>query len=418
MIEKIQVQEKKLNDYKKFVSPELLREINVLAGKLKGKKIVHVNSTSRLGGGGVAEILHSLIALMRDAGVEADWYIIKSTKKFFKITNKIHNNLQGFSEKITKSEKDYYLSQSEKFARELEKLKADYYVIHDPQPLACCRFSDKISPSVLRIHVDLSSPNADTWGFLFPFIKNYQRVIISTHEFANNKIPKEKIIVIPPAIDPLKAKNMPMKREYARMILENLGINPSKPLISQVSRLDPFKDPIGVIQSFYLAKKDIFDLQLVLLAQNLANDNPLSRKIFEDVKRYAKGDPDIHIFYEPEKIQYENDILVNAVQTASDIVLQKSVKEGFGLTVTEAMWKGKAVIAGRVGGIKIQIRDGYNGYMVSSVEHCASKIVELMKDKKLRVKLGRHAKESVAKNFLMPRLLRDHLRLADEVLNV
>lgn len=416
MLKKVLVQEKNIGDYRKFVSGDLMLEIEKLSESLRGKKIVHINATSQPGGGGVAEILHSLIPLMRNLKIDADWHTINPPEEFFEITNKIHNCLQSETAKITKAEKEFYIGQSKKMASEAEKLNARLYVIHDPQPLLIPYFSKKIHPAISRIHIDLSSPNPDTWDFLFPYFKPYQKIILSIHKFMNGNLPAEKTAIFPPAIDPLAAKNSPLKKEYARMILENLGVNPSRPIVSQVSRLDFFKDPIGVIKAFYLAKKNIPGLQLILLAQNLAKDNPCSRKIFREVKRYTKGDPDIFLFYDPKKIQYDNDILVSAVQTASDVIIQKSIKEGFGLTVTEAMWKGKAVVAGKVGGIKIQIRDGYNGYLVSTIEHCASRVEKLLKDKTLRETFGRRARKSAAENFLIPRLLRDHLKVAGEVM--
>lgn len=416
MLKKVQTQEKNINDYRKFISNDLISEIEKLTESLRGKKIVHINATSQLGGGGVAEILHSLIPLMQDLKINAEWHTINPPQNFFNITNKIHNGLQDEDIKLSPAEKEFYIEQSKKIATEIEELNASLYIIHDPQPLLAPSFSKKIKPAVSRIHIDLSSPNSDIWNFIHPYFKPYQKIILSIHEFINGNLPQEKVTIFPPAIDPLVPKNSFLKKEYAHMILENLGINPFQPIISQVSRLDLFKDPIGVIKAFYLAKKNIPDLQLILLAQNLAKDNPDSKKIFQEVKRYTKGDPDIFLFYDPEKIKYDNDTLVSAVQTASDVIIQKSIKEGFGLTVTEAMWKGQAVIAGRVGGIKIQIRDGYNGYLVSTVEHCAARIEELIKDKFLRETFGRRAKKSVAKNFLLPRLLRDHLKTAGEII--
>jgi len=416
MIEKVQLQEKKLSDYRKFIPDEQMLEIRKLAKSLRGKRMVHVNATSNPGGGGVAVILHALIPLSRDLGIDAEWYVIKPPDDFFRITNKIHNGLQGSDRKLTRKEKDYYVKYSKKIARELEKISADIYILHDPQPLLTASFSKKIRPAISRIHIDLSSPNKDTWKLLFPHFKPYEKVIVSTHEFINEHLPKEKVEVFPPAIDPLASKNIPMKKEHARLILENLGINISKPIIAQVSRLDPFKDPIGVIQAFYIAQKSIPDLQLVLMAQNLASDNPGSKKIYQEVSRYTKGDPSIFLYYNPKEIDYENNTLVNAIQVASDVILQKSTKEGFGLTVTEAMWKEKAVIGGRVGGIKVQIRDGYNGYLVSTVNHCASKIVELINNKKLRNTFGKRAKKSVTQNFLMTRLLLDYLKISNEVI--
>ncbi|HHE45934.1 MAG TPA: glycosyltransferase, partial [Candidatus Moranbacteria bacterium] len=379
------------------------------------QKIIYINATSQPGGGGVAEILQSLVPLMQSLKIKASWYTINPPQKFFRVTNKIHNGLQGKKVKLTQTEKEFYLIQSKKMASEIENLDAQLFVINDPQPLLIPSFSKKAHPAISRIHIDLSSPNPDTWKFISPYFKSYQKVILSIHDFINGNLPKEKVIIFPPAIYPLTPKNIPFKKDRARMILESLGINSSKLTIAQVSRLDPFKDPVGVIKAFYLAKKNIPDLQLILLAQNLAEDNPYSDEIFKEVQRYTRGDPDIFLFYDPKKTKYSNEVLVSAVQTAANVIIQKSLKEGFGLTVTEAMWKGKAVIAGNVGGIKIQIRNGYNGYLVSTVEHCASRIEELLKNKSLRETLGQRAKKSVAKNFLIPRLLRDHLKIAGEV---
>ena len=416
MLKKVQIQEKNINDYREFISDDLMLEIKKLSEILRDKKIIHINATSQPGGGGVAEILHSLIPLMQDLKIGAEWHTINPPEDFFSVTNKIHNGLQGKKVELAETEKELYIEQSKKMSAEIKKLNAQLYVIHDPQPLLITSFSKKIHPAISRIHIDLSSPNPDVWNFIFPYFKPYQKIILSVREFINGNLPKEKVTVFPPATDPLTLKNLPIKKERALIILEDLGINPSKPIVSQVSRLDPFKDPIGVIKAFYIAKKNIPNLQLILLAQDLAKDNPYSDNIFNEVEKYTKGDPDIFLFYDPKKTKYSNDVLVSAVQTASDIIIQKSIKEGFGLTVTEAMWKGQAVIAGRVGGIKIQIRDGYNGYLVSTVEHCASRIEELIKDKSLRETFGRRAKKSVAKNFLIPRLLRDHLKVAREVI--
>lgn len=409
MLKQVKLQQKRIGDYQKFTEPELMVEIKKLAQELRGKKIIHISATSREGGGGVAEILHALIPLMEDLGIDVSWLTIEPPADFFKVTNKIHNSLQGQKIKLSQEEKDFYLSESEKMASDAEKLNADLYVIHDPQPFAIAHFFKRIKPFILRIHPDISSPDLDTWQFLFSYFGHYKKIILSTHKFVNKDFDKNKVVIFPPAIDPLDSKNVPMKDEHARMILTQLGINPTKPIISQVSRLDPFKDPLGVIRAFYLARKKIYDLQLILLAQDLADDNPYSRKMFNEIKKYTEKNPRIFLFYDPHKIEYGNDTLVNAVQTASDVIIQKSLREGFGLTVTEAMWKGKAVIGGRAGGIKIQIRDGYNGYMVSTPEHCAARIIEFVNNKKLRDTLGCRAKESVAQNFLLPRLLRDHL---------
>jgi len=414
MIEKVKLQEKSIADYSELIDARLSKEIQELAQKLQGKKIVHVNATSKLGGGGVAEILHSLIPLMIDLGIDASWYTISPPPEFFEITNKIHNALQGSEAGLSKDEEKLYLKHSQEMAKEIETTDADLFIIHDPQPLLAATFSEKIKPAISRIHIDLSAPNKKVWDFLFPYFRPYEKVVLSIHDFINGNFDQGNITIFPPAIDPLSPKNVPSNLEDSKRIVESLGINTSKPIISQISRLDKFKDPIGVIKAFYIAKKSIPDLQLILLAKNIATDNPLSKGIYEEVRKYSDGDHDIFLFYDQE-LPYTNDTVVNAVQSASDIVIQKSVKEGFGLTVTEAMWKNKAVIAGRVGGIKIQIKDGFNGYLVSTVEHCAARIVEILKDPEIKESIEKNARYSVSKNFLITRLLRDHLKLYSQI---
>ncbi|MDD3487355.1 MAG: glycosyltransferase [Candidatus Moranbacteria bacterium] len=420
MIEKVedsQITERKIKSYKHFMKPELWSEIQMLAVKLKGKKIIHVNTTSHRGGGGVAEILHSLVPLMQDAGLEVEWWKIRPGHDFFEVTKNIHNTLQGDKVDLTPAEKKLYLAESKKLARDFEALSADTWIIHDPQPLLLPHFAKNIQPAILRLHIDLSKPNQKTWKFLQPFLDEYKRIIFSRHEYVFPGFSSKKAEVFSPAIDPLTAKNEPMKKEAARMILENLGMNPEKLIVAQVSRFDVWKDPLGVIRAYYLAKKEIPNLQLVLVGLTLAADDPEAREVYEKVKKYARGDADIFAFYNPRELQYDNNTLINAVQTGSDVIIQKSLKEGFGLTVTEAMWKKKAVIGGNVGGIKLQIRNGFNGYLVDSEEECAERIVKILKDKKLASLLGKRAKESVQEHFLAPRLLRDYLKLIAETIS-
>jgi trehalose synthase len=416
-VDEVEISTKKLSDYKKIVDPMLMREIKKLSETLQGKKVVHVNTTSQRGGGGVAEILLSLVPLMRDCGLEASWLTMDGPPRFFEITKKIHNSLQGNRNKLSKDEKDFFINHSKKVAKEFDNIHADCWIIHDPQPLLLPEFSENVHPAISRIHIDLSCPNRDTWNFILPHFENFEKAIFSMREYANGDIDKKKVVIFPPAIDPIAEKNKPMRKETARLILENLGVNPSKPIVAQVSRFDIFKDPVGVVKAFYQAKNEIPNLQLVLLGLTLASDDPESTKVFEKVKRYAKGDPDIYMFHDPREIQYDNETIVNAVQSGSDLILQKSLKEGFGLTATEAMWKRQAVVAGNVGGLKLQIRNNYNGFLVNSVEECAYRIVEIIKDRKLKSTLAKRAKENVKKHFLLPRLLRDYLKLINEVVN-
>lgn len=417
MIEEVNFSPIHLQDYKKFVTDEFFIEIKNLAKALMGKKVVHVNSTSRTGGGGVAEVLRSLFPLMKGVGLDAKWLVIKPAKKFFDVTQKIHDTLQGSRENLTKEEKDIYIKESKKLAEAFDKQKADIWIFHDPQPLAIPFFANNFKAAISRIHIDLSNPNPKTWDFLFPFFTPYKKIIFSLKEFVHPRLPRKKIAVFPPAIDPLLSKNKPLPLRTAKTIISHLNIHPNRPFIAQISRFDRWKDPIGVIQAFYMAKNEIPDLQLVLMGLVLASDNPKAGAVFKEVKRYVKGDPaNIHLFYSPKQIKHENDVLVNTFQVAADVVIQKSIKEGFGLTVAEAMWKGKPVIGGNARGIRLQISDGYNGFLVNNPKECAERIVQLIKDPSLAHQMGERAHQTVKEKFLMPRLLRDYLKLFQEIM--
>ncbi len=409
MISLVKIKTKKLSDYQSFMPVQLEQQIKALAIALAGKKIVHVNATATPGGGGVAEILHTLIPLLRDAGIDASWYALKPNPEFFAITNTIHNSLQGDSEKLTQEEKDFFVEQSKLIAESLNSVAADLFIIHDPQPLVATTFLKKLTPAISRIHIDLSAPNNDTWNFLSPFFNRFIKIIVSMPAFANGNFPSQVVDVFAPAIDPLSLKNIPMQLEEANRIIAQLGLNVSKPIISQISRLDVFKDPIGVIDAYRTAKKAFPDLQLILLAHDLASDNPKAKEMLLLVQKHINNELGIFLFHDPTKINISNDDVVNAVQISSDIIIQKSVREGFGLTVTEAMWKNKAVIAGDVGGIALQITNNENGILVSSVKQCASQIIALLKNPSEQQRLGRAAHLSAKEKFLTPRLLRDHM---------
>lgn len=413
MLKRVETERKNFYDYKNFISPADLRRIKEFAGKLKAKKIVHINSASR--GGGVAEILQGLIPLQSSLGIKAEWHFIQGSRKFFSITRKIHDSLQGMKVELSSEEKDFYLEVNKKIASDLKKLKPDLIVVHDPQPLAAASFCADI-PAVLRMHIDMASPEPKTAKFLRQYMNNYRAVIFSRREYIPADFPKEKSFVVYPAIDPLSVKNRPLTDSRVKAILEELEINPFKPLIVQVSRFDYWKDPEGVIQAYYLAKNKIPDLQLVLIGSLEVQDDPAAPGIFKRVKKYAKGDPDLYVFNGTESMSFSSEFLINALQRAANPVLQKSIKEGFGLTVTEAMWKGRVVIGGNVGGIKLQIKNGVNGFLVNSPKQAAEKIVQIIKNPKLALMMGRRAKKSVEKKFLLPRLLKDHLRVYNNVL--
>ena len=399
----------KLEKYKGLLPNGIFKEIEQLSRGLKGLKVFHVNATPR--GGGVAEILRSLVPLMKGVGLDARWYTIPPRNNFFEITKKMHNALQGKEYKFPFDARKKYIFHMARSAELMRDMKPDIWVIHDPQPAGVILFLPNFPASIARLHIDLASSNKEVWEFVAGFLECYDRVVVSSKDFVK-KGTKEKTVIIPPALDVLSFKNQPISLKYANEILKSFGINPDKPLVTQVSRFDLWKDPLGVIEAYRLAKKKIPDLQLAMVGLFLAKDDPEGIRVFKKVQKKAEKDPDIFLFSEVERLgDLKVDVFVNAMQTASDVILQKSIREGFGLTVTEAMWKGKTVIGGNVGGIKMQIKNGKNGFLVSTPKETASRIVQLIRNPKLNQRMGREAKKTVREKFLMPRLLRDYLRI-------
>lgn len=404
-----------LGEYKKLNS-RLYQHLAHAINAIRGKAVIHISSTAS--GGGVAEILTRQVPLENSLGLKSYWLVIKAPQQFFAITKKIHNFLQGKSGFLGEREKMFYLSTNHKLGKTLRKLCQQFdsgvVVVHDPQPLPLVNSIPPHFLPVLRLHVDLSSPNPSTLDFLRPFIDTYSRVILSSKEYQSSFLwlRKSKIKIIPPAIDPLSGKNQPMNQRTAENILQQFGINFSRPLITQVSRFDPWKDPLGVIQAYYLAKNNIKELQLVLAGLETATDDPEAEEIFKKVQKHARGDPDIFLFSDPKQLRdISNDVFINALYTASTVVVQKSIREGFGLTITEAMWKGKPVIAGKTSGTVLQIKTGTNGILVSSPQETAKAIVRLLANEALRKRLGQRAKQSVRRKFLLPRLVLDMVRV-------
>lgn len=404
-------------DFKKYQSltPEKYEDCLALSKKLKGKRVLHLNSTQL--GGGVSELLHSQVPLENSLGLNSAWHIINAPIKFFQTTKKIHNLLQGEKGSLSEKEKSLYLNWLRKeiapsFKKLLEKEKPEIVVIHDPQPLPLVSQIPEKTISVLRMHIDLSEPNPQILNFLKPLILKYRQVILSHSQYRPDWL---KAQIIMPAINPFTAKNRTMKKEEAESILKLFNINTERPAISQISRFDPWKDPLGVIRAYQIAKREIPDLQLILSGIFLAKDDPQAKEMFEEVKKQAQ-DPDIFLFANPKRLKEINsNLLINAIYTASQVVLQKSLKEGFGLTVTEAMWKGKPVIGGNASGIALQIKNGVNGFLVNSPQEAADCLIKLLKDENLRKKIGGAARQSVKENFLMSRFILDHLRLYNEI---
>ena len=399
-----------LKKYKGIIPDELFREVKSLAKGLKGLKVVMINSTPQ--GGGVAEILANLIPLMKGLKINADWHVIPPGKKFFGLTKEIHNALQGKEYSLNFQSRRLYRFHMERAVKLMLDMEADVWVIHDPQPLGVIHYLPNFHPSISHIHIDTSRPNTEAWHFIEPFLLMYDRIIFSIKDFVPKSFPKRRVEVFPPAINPFTRKNKPLSPKMAKSILRSFRINPNNPLVSQVFRFDPWKDPLGSIKAYKIAKKKIPNLQLALVGLFIAPDDPEALKVFKETQKEAKGDPDIFLFSNPQELgSLRVDTFVNAFQTGSDVVLQKSLKEGFGLTVTEAMWKEKPVIGGRVGGIKLQIKNGKNGFLVSSSEGAAKRIVQLIKNPELAEEIGIAARQTVKEKFLMPRLLRDYLKL-------
>jgi trehalose synthase len=388
-----------LKDYARVVGSKAINNILEEAKPLAGKHVVHVNSTSS--GGGVAEILTSLVPLLNDSGIRTSWDVIVGSPDFFQATKSIHNALQGENVHFNGAKKRIYEKTNQLNASFMHISRHDCVIIHDPQPLPLIKFYRKGQPWIWRCHIDLTKPNASTWNYLKNFVLKYDATIVSKPTFKQHiPIPQE---VIHPSIDPLSPKNKPISENIIRKYLNKFNISTHKPIISQISRFDKWKDPVGVIKAYELVKKKT-DCQLVLLG-SMASDDPEGQQMYDRISELAKYDQDIHV------INYASDVLVNVMQRASSVVIQKSLKEGFGLTVSEALWKGIPVVAGNVGGIPLQVKHGYNGYLVNSPQTCAQAVTKLLKNPKLAKQMGKNGHEFVKEKFLITRHLLDYVHL-------
>lgn len=398
----------KIENYLNIVGNEVISMIFSKARKLANKHIVHINSTYQ--GGGVSEMLNSLILLMNDVGVFTGWRVLHGSPDFFEITKKFHNALQGDKVNLSEMKKSIYIRVNENFSQ-FTHICHDCVIAHDPQPLPIVQFYRKRQPWIWRCHVDLSNPNPEVWDYLKSFLLRYDFVIVSDEQYKKKDLPVPQVVFYP-AIDPLTPKNKPLEESTMDIFLKKFGIPMDKPFIVQVSRFDKWKDPEGVLEVFKLVR-EVVDCRLVYCG-SFATDDPEGQRIYEKVlekaKRMKKSN-DIILLSE------ENNILVNTLQRKASVVIQKSLKEGFGLTVTEALWKKKPVVASNVGGIPLQIIDGKTGFLVepNDIEGCAKKIIQILQDPELTAELGKNAKEHVKKNFLITRLLIDYLNLLENI---
>jgi trehalose synthase len=387
---------KHIEDYKQLIGEEAVKRIREKAEKVKGLHIVNVNSTYY--GGGVSQLLSSLTLLMNSLDIKTGWRVIHGPPDFFSVTKKIHNALQGGNINLTDRKKHLYESVVHENAIR-NHLDHDLVIIHDPQPLPMINHYRKKSPWVWRCHIDLSAPHSEVWDYLVPFIEKYDAAILSSRDYAQQiKTPQ---LFFLPAIDPFTITNRELPQHEIDERLKHYHIPTDLPIVTQISRFDRWKDPEGVIKAFKLARKEL-DCTLVLLG-NIATDDPEG----EEVYRSLSSSREERIII----LTVQDGALVNALQKRAAVVLQKSIQEGFGLTVTEAMWKGAAVIGGNTGGIRHQIEDGVNGFLVSSIEEAANRIVQLLKDEDLRDRLGQKARETVRQRFLLTRLLEQYLDL-------
>src|SRR3954449_2616207 len=405
MLQLVNVGNKSLLDYGTIASRGLMEEIRRLAAQPQGKRVPHLSATAF--GGGVAEILYALVPLMRDAGLEAEWRIIRGADEFFAATKTIHNALQGSPQGLTPEQEQVYRRYNEENAQDLED-DYDFVIVHDPQPAFMIeRFPTSPARWIWRCHIDLSTPNQSVLEFLLPALGRYDAAIFHMNEYVPAVPGLPPSYIWPPAIDPLTPKNMALSPEDAAYIVDQFGIDVERPLLTQVSRFDPWKDPLGVIDAYRGVKERFPDVQLALVG-SMAHDDPEGWEYYDQTVVYAAGDPDIYIL---SNLNNVGSVEVNAFQVHSRVVLQKSIREGFGLTVSEALWKGRPTVAGRVGGIVVQILDGETGRLVDSPQECAEACLDVLDDPETARARALRGKEHVRTHFLTPRLLRDWLVL-------
>lgn len=402
-----------LDDYKPLVGEPVVEELRALARPLRGTRVLHVNATAV--GGGVAEMMLSLVPLMNDVGLNTEWYVLDADDRFFEVTKGYHNALQGQPTTWSGEDFDLYWQAVERNARKLEREfgKYDFVVVHDPQPLVLGSLLERSGRTRLlwRCHIDLTSPSPDAWNILSPHLAQYDQLIFSSESYVPEGLEAEGIEIALPCIDPFRAKNRSIRPWECEQVLDRHGLDSGRPYLLQVSRFDPWKDPLGVLEVYRRVRAEHPGLQLVYMAA-MADDDPEGWALYEETRAAAGDDPDVHLLAleVPASEVNRNALEVNAMQRGAAVVLQKSIREGFGLVVAEALWKEKAVVAGNVGGIPRQIRDGWNGYLVESVEDAAERVLELLDDPDRRALFGRRGRDVVAERFLFTRLLGQYLR--------
>ncbi len=408
----VDVGELSIAAYRSLAPEWIMEPLSAVAERLRGARVVHLSATPY--GGGVSELLRSVVPLYNDLGVHATWKIISGTPVFFAVTKKLHNALQGGQEPLTPEEIKLYEETTRHNAAALaadpDCRDCDFIFVHDPQPAAALSFSDSITArSVWRCHIDTSEPAPEAWDYLRKYVEGYDATVFTMASFVPPTLPADRADIIAPAIDPLSPKNMSLDDRTSHAVLNWIGIDPDRPLVTQVSRFDPWKDPLGVIEAFKRIRDEVPGLQLALVG-SMALDDPEAWDVYRMISDASRDEADIHVF---TNLTGVGNVEVNAFQRLSAVMVQKSIREGFGLVVSEALWKGTPIVAGRAGGIPLQVADDAGGLLIGSTDECAAALLVLLKDPGRAAALAAAGRERVRRHFLLPRLLLDELALLD-----
>jgi trehalose synthase len=404
-LQQVDVGTQELAPYGALIGGDAIDELRSLAAPLRGARVAQINAT--MYGGGVSELLRSLVPLYRALEIEADWLVIPGSAPFFRVTKGMHNALQGARVPLDKAARRTYIEHNDLIADALERTY-DFIIVHDPQPAAVCRLHGPNNARwVWRCHIDTSEPDKEVIDFLKPYLREYDALVFTKETFVPADLRERNVFIIPPGIDPLSPKNMALPIDSCRQIVRWMGVRLDQPLITQVSRFDPWKDPMGVIEVYREVRREVPGTQLALLGQ-MALDDPEGWGMYHDIVQETRGDMDIHVLTNFIGV---GNAEVNAFQCCSNVVLQRSIREGFGLVVSETLWKGTAVVAGRAGGIPLQMPEGTGGYLIDSIEECVEKTVRLLRDPREAEELGAAGREHVRNHFLITRVLADELRL-------
>ncbi|CAN5908260.1 glycosyltransferase [soil metagenome] len=413
MLQRVNHGNKSITDYRSIIARDLYEEVQDLGKRLDGARILHINATSF--GGGAAEILYTLAPLMRDVGLYTEWAVMFGAEPFFNVTKGFHNALQGAEYELSVEDRAIYEEYNRQSAAALQD-EWDIIFVHDPQPALMKHFSGGYSPDtkwIWRCHIDTSTPNRQVLDYFEPYIKDYDAQVYTMQEYTPPDLDLPNLVLIPPAIDPRSPKNMALPSDDARYIVDQFGVDTDRPFILQVSRFDPWKDPLGVIDVYRAVKEEVPEVQLVLIG-SMAHDDPEGWDYWYKTVNYSAGDQDIFLF---SNLTNVGAIEVNAFQSLASVVIQKSIREGFGLVVTEALWKARPTVASRVGGIPMQVSKG-GGMLIDTIPEAAMACTKLLQDDDFAQEIGRCGKEHVRNNYLTPRLLRDDLLLFAKLLGV